>query len=94
MFGYIKPLTPELRIREHECYRAYYCGLCRAMGKCTGQCSRMTLSYDFVFLAAVRCWQERLRSSKKSAALRIRSVGGRRWKPPRSWPIAPMFRLS
>lgn len=56
MFGYIKPLTPELRIREHECYRAYYCGLCRAMGKCTGQCSRMTLSYDFVFLAAVRCW--------------------------------------
>ena len=56
MFGYIKPLTPELRIREHECYRAYYCGLCRAMGKYTGQCSRMTLSYDFVFLAAVRCW--------------------------------------
>lgn len=56
MFGYVKPLVPELRIREYDCYRAYYCGLCRAMGSCTGQCSRMTLSYDFVFLAAVRCF--------------------------------------
>ena len=55
MFGYVKPHNPELRMRDYECYRAYYCGLCRAMGKCTGQCSRMTLSYDFVFLAAVRC---------------------------------------
>lgn len=55
MFGYIRPRTNELRIREYECYRAYYCGLCRSMGSCTGQCSRMTLSYDFVFLAAVRC---------------------------------------
>lgn len=56
MFGYVKPHNPELRMRDYECYRAYYCGLCRAMGKCTGQCSRMTLSYDFVFLAAVRCY--------------------------------------
>ena len=55
MFGYVKPHNPELRMRDYECYRAYYCGLCRAMGKCTGQCSRLTLSYDFVFLAAVRC---------------------------------------
>lgn len=56
MFGYIRTVPSELRLREHECYRAYYCGLCHAMGTCTGQCSRLTLSYDFVFLAAVRCW--------------------------------------
>ena len=54
MLGYIKTATPELRVREHAFYRALYCGLCKHMGKCTGQCSRMTLSYDFVFLAAVR----------------------------------------
>ncbi len=54
MFGYIKPYIPELKVREHELYRAFYCGLCRAMGKITGQLSRFTLSYDFVFLAAVR----------------------------------------
>lgn len=54
MLGYIRTETPELRLREYERYRALYCGLCRHMGKCTGQCSRMALSYDFVFLAAIR----------------------------------------
>lgn len=55
MFGYVKTLPSELRLRDYECYRAYYCGLCKTMGSCTGQCSRLSLSYDFVFLAAVRC---------------------------------------
>lgn len=54
MFGYVRTDLSELRLRDYECYRAYYCGLCKAMGKCTGQCSRLSLSYDFVFLAAVR----------------------------------------
>ncbi len=54
MFGYIRTDTPEMRVRENEYYRAVYCGLCRAQGKCTGQCSRFTLSYDMVFLALLR----------------------------------------
>ncbi len=54
MFGYIKVRKSELRVREYEYYRACYCGLCRSMGKCTGQCSRAALSYDFVFLCHVR----------------------------------------
>lgn len=54
MFGYIKPDVPELRVKEHELYKATYCGLCRAMGKCTGACSKITLSYDFAFLALLR----------------------------------------
>lgn len=54
MFGYVKPAYGELRVREHELYRAAYCGLCRSMGKCTGCLSQMTLSYDLVFLALVR----------------------------------------
>lgn len=54
MLGYIRTAQGELRVREYETYRALYCGLCKHMGKCTGQCSRMTLSYDFVFLAALR----------------------------------------
>lgn len=54
MFGYVKPFVPDLRVREHEMYRAIYCGLCRSMGKRTGCASRLTLSYDFTFLAAVR----------------------------------------
>ena len=54
MLGYVKTDSQELRMREYHYYRALYCGLCHRMGKCTGNCSRMTLSYDFVFLAAVR----------------------------------------
>ncbi len=54
MFGYIRTDTPELRVRENEYYRAVYCGLCRAQGRCTGQCSRFTLSYDITFLALLR----------------------------------------
>ena len=54
MFGYVRVNNSELKVKEYEFYRGAYCGLCRAMGKCTGQCSRMTLNYDFVFLTIVR----------------------------------------
>lgn len=54
MFGYVKADKPQLRVREYEYYRGVYCGLCRALGKCGGQCARMTLSYDFAFMALVR----------------------------------------
>lgn len=54
MFGYVRVAHGELKVKEYELYRGTYCGLCRAMGKCTGQCSRMALSYDFAFLALLR----------------------------------------
>lgn len=54
MFGYVKPLIPELKVRENELYRATYCGLCRTMGKTTGCLSKLTLNYDFTYLALVR----------------------------------------
>ena len=54
LFGYIKPLVGELKVSEYEYYRGVYCGLCRALGKRTGQTSRFALNYDLVFLALVR----------------------------------------
>jgi len=54
MYGYIRPYYPDLRVREYELYRAYYCGLCRQMGRYTGQLSRLTLSYDMTFFAIIR----------------------------------------
>lgn len=53
MFGTVKPLPDELKVKEYALYRGIYCGLCRAQGKCAGGLCRLTLSYDFVFLAAV-----------------------------------------
>ena len=54
MFGYVKPYTPELLVKDHEFYRATYCGVCRAMKKYTGAFSNVALSYDSVALALVR----------------------------------------
>ena len=54
MFGYVRAARPELTVRLDGLYRGIYCGLCRAIGRCTGQCARMTLSYDMVFLYLVR----------------------------------------
>ena len=54
MFGYVRVNSSELKVKEYEYYRATYCGLCRSMGKCTGQCSRLALNYDFAFLVLVR----------------------------------------
>ncbi len=51
MFGYVKVFVPEMKVREHELYKAVYCSLCRTLGKRYGFAARMTLSYDFTFLA-------------------------------------------
>lgn len=54
MFGYLRVDAQNLRLRDYDCYKALYCGLCKSMGKCTGLCSRLALSYDCTFLAALR----------------------------------------
>ncbi len=54
MFGYVKPVLAELRVKDHEFYKAAYCGVCRAMQKHTGALSAVSLSYDSVLLAIVR----------------------------------------
>ena len=50
MFGYIKPAFRELKIKEYELFRGYYCGLCKSMGRSFGALSRFALNYDSVFL--------------------------------------------
>lgn len=50
MFGYITPLKAELKVREYDIFKAYYCGLCREIGE-KSYVSKMTLTYDMTFLA-------------------------------------------
>lgn len=50
MFGYIRPFKPYMRFYEFEIYNAFYCGLCKSLGKNYGQIYRLMLSYDFAFL--------------------------------------------
>lgn len=51
MFGYILPEKPELKVKEYELFKAYYCGVCKAIGKRSGQLARLTLNYDSTFIA-------------------------------------------
>ncbi len=50
MFGYITVDKPEMKFRDFDVYRSYYCGLCRQLYDRYGMRGRMTLSYDMTFL--------------------------------------------
>ena len=51
MFGSVTPDKGEMRVREFECYRAVYCGLCMELKKSYGFASRLLLNYDLVTVA-------------------------------------------
>ncbi len=54
LFGYIRPHKPELKIKDYETYRSVYCGLCKELGRLFGPLARLTLNYDFTFLALLQ----------------------------------------
>ena len=51
MFGYVVANKAGLSEQQLARYRAFYCGLCRALRTRFGQLGRMTLTYDMAFLA-------------------------------------------
>lgn len=50
MFGYIRISKSELDEENYKRFKAYYCGLCRAIGRYSAL-ARLGLSYDMTFLA-------------------------------------------
>ena len=63
MYGYIRPLKAELKVREFEAYHAMYCGLCRTLGKRYGLAARFLVSYDLTYLCCLldgsaETWQQ------------------------------------
>lgn len=53
MFGFIRPMRSELKVRELERFQAVYCGLCHCIRKRYGLMQTMLLSYDCTYLALV-----------------------------------------
>lgn len=53
MFGYVTINKPELKIKDYERYREYYCGLCRALKLRHGAGAQLSLRYDAVFAAVL-----------------------------------------
>ncbi len=53
MFGYVRPLKPELLVREFTRYKSIYCGICKQIGHDYGQLPRLALGYDLTLLAVL-----------------------------------------
>ena len=51
MFGYVTLYRKGLADAEMDRYQAYYCGLCRALGRRYGRTGQLALSYDMAFVA-------------------------------------------
>lgn len=51
MFGYIITNKVELKLKDYEKYREYYCGVCNSLKERYGMASGLSLSYDVTFLA-------------------------------------------
>ena len=51
MLGVMTIRKEEMKFREFDRYRGYYCGLCRAIGKRCGSACRLALSFEMTFLA-------------------------------------------
>lgn len=50
MFGYVQPLKSELKLKEYEAFKGYYCGLCKAIGENYTHGARFMLNYDCAVL--------------------------------------------
>ncbi len=50
MFGYITTNQPEMKVKDLELYRSYYCGLCDELFRRYGRHGQILLSYDCTFL--------------------------------------------
>lgn len=55
MFGFIRPLRSELKVREWERFQSVYCGLCHTIREEYGMIQTVMLSYDCTYLALVLC---------------------------------------
>ena len=53
MFGFIRPVKPELRVKEADRFQQVYCGLCHAIRARYGRFYTLFLSYDMTFYALV-----------------------------------------
>jgi len=51
VFGYVNAYKNELKVKDYNTYRAYYCGVCHSLKKNMSFLSRFGLSYDITFMA-------------------------------------------
>lgn len=62
MFGYVRPLKGEMKVKEYEQFKAVYCGLCHSLRRRCGLAARFVVNFDFTFMTMLLseskqpCW--------------------------------------
>jgi len=71
MLGVMTVRKDEMKFREFDRYRGYYCGLCRAIGRRCGSVCRLALSFEMTFLAMLHTslYEPETESSMRRCAL-------------------------
>lgn len=49
MFGYVIPDKQNMYIKDFNVFQAFYCGLCKTLGKTGSQITRLCTNYDMTF---------------------------------------------
>ncbi len=50
MFGYVVVNQSEMKFKEYDVYRSYYCGLCQSLKERYGVLGQLSLNYDMTFI--------------------------------------------
>lgn len=53
MFGYVIPDKNNMYIKDFNVFQAFYCGLCRTLGKTGSQPTRLCTNYDVTFFSVL-----------------------------------------
>ena len=79
MFGYVTANLGELSAEQKDRYNAIYCGICRRIRIQSGNASRLGLSYDMAFLAALLMSLYEPEEDRGSRACALHPVKPRPW---------------
>ena len=68
MFGYIVMNKPEIKFKDFDLYRSFYCGLCRELKSKYGISGQISLTYDMTFVVILLSALYEPRTQKGSTA--------------------------
>ena len=71
MFGYVTVNKPEIKFKDFDMYRSFYCGLCRELRERYGIPGQVSLTYDmtFVVLLLSGLYEQPTRKGKSRCAV-------------------------
>ena len=82
MFGYVVLNKPEIKFKDFDMYRSFYCGLCRELRERYGISGQITLSYDMTFVILLLSCMSHRPERVRPDVLYIRYVNRRYGKMP------------